>query len=82
MLNGTVGEAAALAYDLRENFGIFCSVVIYPVVPKDTIFLRLIPTGSHSLEDVDRTIKAFEAIKDKLKVGHYRENELAKAFKE
>jgi glycine C-acetyltransferase len=82
MLNGTVGEAAALAYDLRENFGIFCSVVIYPVVPKDTILLRLIPTASHSLEDVDRTIKAFEAIKDKLKVGHYRENELAKAFKE
>ena len=82
MLNGTVGEAAALAYDLRENFGIFCSVVIYPVVPKDTILLRLIPTASHSLEDVDRTIKAFEAIKDKLKEGHYRENELAKAFKE
>jgi glycine C-acetyltransferase len=82
MLNGTVGEAAALAYDLRENFGIFCSVVIYPVVPKDTILLRLIPTASHSLEDVDRTIKAFEAIKDKLKEGHYRENELAKSFKE
>lgn len=82
MLNGTVGEAASLAYDLRENFNIFCSVVIYPVVPKDTILLRLIPTASHSLEDVDRTIKAFEAIKDKLSSGHYREGELAKAFKE
>ena len=82
VLNGTVGEAAALAYDLRENFSIFCSVVIYPVVPKGTIILRLIPTASHSLEDVDRTIKAFEAIKDRLNEGHYRENELAKAFKE
>lgn len=82
MLNGTVGEAASLAYDLRENFNIFCSVVIYPVVPKGTILLRLIPTAMHSLEDVARTIKAFEAIKDKLKSGHYRDNELAKAFKE
>lgn len=82
VLNGTVGEAASLAYDLRENFNIFCSVVIYPVVPKGTIILRLIPTASHSLEDVNRTITAFEAIKEKLSSGHYRENELAKAFKE
>lgn len=82
MLNGTVGEAAALAQDLRESFDIFSSVVIYPVVPKGIILLRLIPTAAHTLEDVDHTIKAFEAIKDKLKEGHYRENELAKAFKE
>jgi len=82
VLNGTVGEAAALAYDLRENHSIFCSVVIYPVIPKGMIILRLIPTASHSLEDVDRTIKAFSAIQDRLTSGEYRENELAKSFKE
>ncbi|MFQ3213453.1 MAG: glycine C-acetyltransferase [Marivirga sp.] len=82
VLNGTVGEAAALAYDLRENHSIFCSVVIYPVIPKGMIILRLIPTAVHSLEDVERTIEAFSAILDKLKSGQYRENELAKAFKE
>ncbi|WP_226388808.1 aminotransferase class I/II-fold pyridoxal phosphate-dependent enzyme [Penaeicola halotolerans] len=82
VLNGTVGEAAALSRDLRENFNIFCSVVIYPVVPKGTIILRLIPTASHTLEDVKETIAAFEAIKDKLASGHYRNEELAAAFKE
>jgi len=71
-LNGTVEEAAHLVFDLRENFNIFCSAVIYPVVPKDVIMLRLIPTAAHTLEDVDETIKAFEAIKDKLLSGYYR----------
>ncbi len=82
ILNGTVGEAAALAMDLREHFNIFCSVVIYPVVPKGVILLRLIPTAMHSLDDVERTIKAFEAIKDKLMQGIYRNGELAAAFQE
>lgn len=82
VLNGTVGEAAALSKDLRENFNIFCSVVIYPVVPKGMIILRLIPTASHSLEDVEETIRAFEAIKGKLASGKYREEELAIAFGE
>ena len=82
VLNGTVGEAAALSQDLRENFSIFCSVVIYPVVPKGMIILRLIPTASHSLEDVQETIEAFEAIHDKLKSGEYRKEELALAFGE
>jgi len=82
VLNGTVGEAATLSRDLRENYGIFCSVVIYPVVPKGMIILRLIPTAAHSLEDVAITIKAFEAIKDKLTSGEYRKDELAVAFKE
>lgn len=82
VLNGTVGEAAALSKDLRENFNIFCSVVIYPVVPKGMIILRLIPTASHSLEDVEETIQAFEAIKGKLASGKYREEELAIAFGE
>lgn len=82
VLNGTVGEAAALSKDLRENFNIFCSVVIYPVVPKGTIILRLIPTAAHSLEDVSETIAAFEAVKGKLASGEYREGELAMAFGE
>ena len=82
VLNGTVGEAAALSKDLRENFNIFCSVVIYPVVPKGTIILRLIPTASHSLADVEETITAFEAIHDKLTSGEYRNAELAAAFGE
>lgn len=80
ILSGGVGEAAALAYDLRENFAIFCSVVIYPVVPKDIIMLRLIPTAAHTLEDVEETIKAFEAVKHKLESGVYKKGELAAAF--
>ena len=82
VLNGTVGEAATLSRDLRENFGIFCSVVIYPVVPKGMIILRLIPTAVHTLDDVDITIKAFEAIKEKLLSGEYKRDDLAVAFKE
>ncbi|MGW8123469.1 aminotransferase class I/II-fold pyridoxal phosphate-dependent enzyme [Roseivirga echinicomitans] len=82
VLNGTVGEAAAMSKDLRENFNIFCSVVIYPVVPKGMIILRLIPTASHSMEDVNETISAFEAIKGKLSSGEYKNAELAVAFGE
>uniref|UniRef100_UPI0030D7CC80 aminotransferase class I/II-fold pyridoxal phosphate-dependent enzyme n=1 Tax=uncultured Roseivirga sp. TaxID=543088 RepID=UPI0030D7CC80 len=82
VLNGTVGEAASLSKDLRENFNIFCSVVIYPVVPKGMIILRLIPTASHSMEDVNETIAAFEAIKGKLTSGEYKNAELAAAFGE
>ncbi|MFA0964745.1 aminotransferase class I/II-fold pyridoxal phosphate-dependent enzyme [Roseivirga sp. BDSF3-8] len=82
MLSGGVGEAAALSYDLRENYNIFCSVVIYPVVPKDVIMLRLIPTAAHSMEDVDETIRAFESVQDKLNDGVYRKGELAAAFAE
>jgi len=82
VLNGTVGEAAALSKDLRENFNIFCSVVIYPVVPKGMIILRLIPTAAHSLEDVSETIAAFEAIKGKLTSGEYKKEELALSFGE
>jgi glycine C-acetyltransferase len=82
VLNGTVGEAAALSMDLRENFGIFCSVVIYPVIPKGMIILRLIPTAMHTLEDVDLTIKAFAAVKDKLTSGVYKNSALALSFGE
>jgi glycine C-acetyltransferase len=71
-LSGGTNEAAGLILDLRENYNIFCSVVIYPVVPKDVIMLRLIPTAAHTLADVDQTIWAFEQISDKLKGGEYR----------
>jgi glycine C-acetyltransferase len=59
-------QVTQLVYDLRENFGIFCSVVIYPVVPKDVVMLRLIPTASHTLEDVEYTVKAFKELKRKI----------------
>lgn len=77
VLNGTIGEAAALTKDLRENHAIFCSVVIYPVIPKGMIILRLIPTAVHTLEDVRETISAFASIKEKLTDGFYRNSELA-----
>jgi glycine C-acetyltransferase len=82
VLNGTVGEAATLSKDLRENYNIFCSVVIYPVVPKGMIILRLIPTAVHTLEDVAETIAAFEAVKDKLTNGVYKSSALAISFGE
>jgi glycine C-acetyltransferase len=80
ILSAEIGEAAELAYDLRENYNIFCSVVIYPVVPKDIIMLRVIPTASHTLEDVNETIAAFEAIQHKLTTEVYKKGELAVNF--
>ena len=71
--SGGVNEAANITMDLRENYNIFCSIVIYPVVPKGTIMLRLIPTTMHTLEDVDYTIKAFSEILKKLNTGVYQE---------
>ena len=70
-LNGEIPDATALTFDLRENHGIFCSIVVYPVVPKGVIMLRLIPTAVHSLDDVQATIKAFEAVAAKLDKGLY-----------
>lgn len=72
-LKGDLYEATALTRDLRETWGIFCSIVVYPVIPKGLILLRLIPTASHSLEDVQRTLDAYSAMGEKLKAGHYRE---------
>ncbi len=77
VLNGTIPEATHLTQDLRENFNIFCSIVVYPVVPKGMIILRLIPTAVHSLEDVKETIDAFKSIKNKLDSGEYRKEKLA-----
>lgn len=77
LLNGSVGEATHLTHDLRENYNIFCSIVMYPVVPKGVIMLRLIPTAAHTLEDVEQTIRAFVEVKVKLQAGKYNFEELA-----
>lgn len=76
-LNGTVGEATNLIYDLRENYDIFCSAVIYPVVPKGIIILRLIPTAVHTLDDVNYTIDAFRKAYVRLKAGEYASDKIA-----
>lgn len=70
-LNGQIPDATQLTLDLRENYSIFCSIVVYPVVPKDVIMLRLIPTAAHTLADVEETISAFEKIAQKLDKGLY-----------
>ncbi len=71
-LQGSVPEAMALVRDLRENHGIFCSIVVYPVVPKGVILLRMIPTATHTLEDVEETLIAFSAIREQLENGTYK----------
>ena len=71
-LNGTVPEAFALVKDLRENYGVFCSTVIYPVIPKGLILLRLIPTASHNSEDIQVTLDAFSSIRERLLSGVYK----------
>jgi glycine C-acetyltransferase len=79
LLEGDLYEATALTRDLRENYGIFCSIVIYPVVPKGVILLRLIPTAAHRLDDVQRTLDAYSEMAEKLKAGYYKENGLVVA---
>ncbi|RMG82077.1 MAG: aminotransferase class I/II-fold pyridoxal phosphate-dependent enzyme [Bacteroidetes bacterium] len=71
-LEGGVEEAKAMVYDMRENFGIFTSIVVYPVIPKGMVILRLIPTAYHTKEDIDETISAFKGIKERLDSGYYR----------
>jgi glycine C-acetyltransferase len=71
-LKGSIPEAMALVKDLRENYGIFCSIVVYPVIPKGLILLRLIPTATHTLEDVEITLNAFDAIRARLENGTYQ----------
>ena len=75
-LDGTIPEATQLIMDLRENYSVFCSIVVYPVVPKGVIMLRLIPTAAHTLADVEYTIKAFREIKEKLKAGKYKSDKI------
>jgi len=76
-LKGSLGEATNVTLDLRETFGIFCSIVVYPVVPKDVIMLRLIPTVVHTLEDVNYTIDCFKKVREKLEAGDYKAEKIA-----
>ncbi len=71
-LEGEIPEAMALVNDLRENYRIFCSIVVYPVIPKGMILLRLIPTAAHTIDNVQETIAAFSAIREKLESGIYK----------
>jgi glycine C-acetyltransferase len=74
---GGIEQTTHLIKDLRKNYGIFCSVVIYPVVPKGVIMLRIIPTASHTLEDVKYTIDCFKEVKKKLETGVYPSDQIA-----
>lgn len=76
-MNGSIPEATNLIFDLRENYNIFCSMVVYPVVPKGMIILRLIPTAVHTIEDVNYTIDCFSKIVGKLKAGEYMSDKIA-----
>ena len=71
-MKGGVAEATAMVTDLRENYGIFCSIVVYPVIPKGHIIYRLIPTAAHTDEDIERTLNAFSETKEKLDAGAYK----------
>ncbi|HEX4852343.1 MAG TPA: pyridoxal phosphate-dependent aminotransferase family protein, partial [Puia sp.] len=71
-MKGDVPEATAMVMDLRENYGIFCSIVVYPVIPKGHIIYRLIPTAVHTDADIQATLRAFEETKKKLDAGEYK----------
>ncbi len=70
-IKGGVGQASKIAVDLRQNYGIFCSIVVYPVIPKGMIIFRIISTAAHSMEDVEYTLKAFTEVREKLDAGVY-----------
>lgn len=80
-LSGSVAEGMQVVFDLRENYNLFCSIVVYPVIPKGQLLLRLIPTSMHTLEDVDYTIKAFKNVSEKLAKGEYNKEILIDASK-
>ena len=71
-MKGGVEEATAMVMDIRENYGVFCSIVVYPVIPKGHIIYRLIPTASHTDKDIEQTLKAFSETKAKLDAGAYK----------
>ncbi len=75
-LSGTVAEGTNVVIDLRENHHVFCSIVVYPVVPRDVIMLRLIPTASHTKREVEETIEVFKKIKANLDAGKYKADEV------
>lgn len=70
-MKGGVAEGTRLTFDLRENYQLFCSIVVYPVIPKGMLILRLIPTAVHTVADVEYTLSAFDEVSKKLKAGHY-----------
>ncbi|OFY97753.1 MAG: hypothetical protein A2309_10585 [Bacteroidetes bacterium RIFOXYB2_FULL_35_7] len=76
-LSGSIPEATNVIVDLRENYGVFCSMVAYPVVPKGVILLRLIPTSEHTIADVEYTINAFSEVAKKLAAGKYMSDKIA-----
>ncbi|MFN4256351.1 MAG: aminotransferase class I/II-fold pyridoxal phosphate-dependent enzyme [Saprospiraceae bacterium] len=71
-MKGDVEEAMALVKDMRENYGVFCSIVVYPVIPKGMIILRLIPTAAHTEADIQQTLEAFSAVRAKMEAGAYK----------
>ena len=75
-MKGGVEEATAMVMDIRENYRIFCSIVVYPVIPKGHIIYRLIPTAVHTQEEIDLTLKAFSETKAKLDAGAYKVAEI------
>jgi glycine C-acetyltransferase len=76
-MSGSLAEATNVVIDLRENYKIFCSMVVYPVVPKDVVMLRIIPTSAHTLEDVEYTVNTFAEIQENLKAGKYKSDKIA-----
>lgn len=78
ILKGSLGEATNITLELREKYNIFCSIVVYPVVPKDVIMLRLIPTAIHTMDDVNYTIDTFKKIQEKLSRGEYQGDGIVK----
>ncbi len=79
-LSGSVAEGTQVTMDLRENYNIFCSIVVYPVIPKGQLLLRLIPTATHTLEDVEYTVNAFKEVAKKLNDGKYSNEKFADIF--
>jgi len=78
-MKGGIPEATNVIVDLRENHSIFCSIVVYPVIPKGEILLRLIPTAAHSIDDVNYTVEHFQKVNEKLKAGAYKSETIAVA---
>ncbi len=70
-MKGGLFDATQLILDMRENYNIFCSVVVYPVIPKGLIILRIIPTAAHTDEDIELTLNAFSALRDKITNKEY-----------
>ncbi len=76
-LSGSVNEGTQVTMDLRENYNLFCSIVVYPVIPKGELLLRLIPTAAHTMEDVKYTIKCFKEVQEKLAANYYNDKSFA-----